>query len=180
MRYLDERIESTGFDSDNAREDLPDFRELIRRGESLSEVFSALTKHLREKFNIDKGVLVLRQEQSAKLAAVSTWENGVCRDGLALGLPKETSLFEQVVRQGDVYTENFCGGFSGNFFERKLLLDEDSRSFVLQPLKSDGQVVGLLGFSSQTPTAFAMFEEGTLEPIAEEFASAIRVGKHRL
>ncbi len=180
MSSIEERPSNGGFTDENSKNGDLNLTELVNRGDSLSEIFFALTSHLRETFEINKGVLILRQEQPTKLAAVSTWKNGLGRDGLALSLPCDSSLFEQVAEQGEVYTEHFCGAFSGNFFERKLLLDDNSRSFVLQPLKSDGQVVGLLGYSSESATAFTMFEEGTLDDIAEEFGSVIEAGKYSL
>ncbi|MCK4371845.1 MAG: GAF domain-containing protein, partial [candidate division Zixibacteria bacterium] len=97
----------------------------------------------------------------------------IARDGLRLNLPVDASLFEKVAEQGHIYTEDFCESFSGNFFERKLLLDDDSRSFVLQPLKSDGRVLGLLGYSSRKPMAFVTFEEGALDDICNRLGSII-------
>jgi len=139
----------------------------------LSEAFQTLTDCLHKVYNIDKGVLVLRHNEGRQLAAVSTWHRGSARDGLRLNLPVEASLFEKVAEQGHVYTEDFCDSFSGNFFERKLLLDDDSRSFVLQPLKCDGRVLGLLGYSSREPMAFVTFEEGALDGICDRLGSII-------
>ena len=149
------------------------FDALVNNHRDLSEQFFELTHQLRRKFEISKGVLVLRQERPIRLAAVSTWKNGLERDGLMINLPDDSSLFEKVAEQGQVYTENFCESFAGNFFERKLLLDDTSCSFLVQPLKSNGHVVGLLGYSSENPMAFAVCEEGVLEEEAQRFASAI-------
>ena len=113
-----------------------------------SELFFELTRQLKSRFNINRGVLLLRVPSEESLAAISTWHNGQTREGLAIKLPTESSLFTHVADDGEVYTENFCASFSGNFFEKKLLLDDSSRSFVLQPLKHDGEVIGLLGFLS--------------------------------
>jgi len=139
----------------------------------LSQTFVGLTRRLRQQYPIDKGVLVLRQNDGERLSAISTWHDGAVRDGLKLKLPTETSLFEKVAEHGTVYTEECCGVFSGNFFERKLLLDDDSRCFVVQPLKSEGRVLGLLGYSSRHETAFAMFEEGALDSVADKFGELI-------
>lgn len=139
----------------------------------LAELFLSLTRRLCERFEINRGVLVLRRRDSHRLAAYSTWNNGHTREGLTINLPEDPSLFEKVAESGQVYTENFCDTFTGNFFERKLLLDSDSRSFVLQPLKSEGQVVGLIGYSSEQPTAFTMFEEGLLEKMANRFGAIV-------
>jgi len=153
---------------------LSDFRSSLNGDTGPSGAFFELTKRLASRFSINKAVLLLRADAEAPFAAVSTWNNGQIREGLSIRLPSESSLFEIVAGQGSVYTENFCNGFSGNFFERKLLLEDDSRSFVIQPLKHDGNVIGLLGFSSGEPTAFTMFEEGMVEPIFNEFAQIIR------
>jgi transcriptional regulator with GAF, ATPase, and Fis domain len=139
-----------------------------------SELFFQLTRRLRSQFNINKGVLLLRSGAGAPLAAISTWHNGQTREGLAIKLPSESSLFEKVAKQGQVYTDNFCGSFTGNFFEKKLLLEDNSRSFVLQPIKHGAEVIGLLGFSSEQPTAFTLFEEGELDQIVSDFAAIIR------
>lgn len=150
-----------------------DFEGLQSQGADLAQMFSRLTKELSRTYAINKGVLVVRRDDTQNLAAVSTWDNGNTRDGLTVNLPPDSSLFEKVAEHGQVYTEEFCDAFSGNFFERKLLLGDDSRSFVVQPLKNDGQVVGLIGYSSEEPTAFAMFDEGAVDQVAQEFASVI-------
>jgi hypothetical protein len=153
---------------------LSDFRSTLNGDTGPSDAFFELTNRLASRFNISKAVLLLRPHTEAPFAAVSTWKKGQIREGLSIKLPSESSLFEIVAGHGDVYTENFCNGFSGNFFERKLLLEDDSRSFVIQPLKHEGAVIGLLGFSSEEPTAFTMFEEGVVEPVFAEFAGIIR------
>ncbi len=138
-----------------------------------SDIFLALTRQLSEHFEINRGVLVLRDPGAESFSAVSTWHNGNTRDGLSIRLPSESSLFEHVAEDGRVYTEDFCGSFSGNFFERKLLIDDSSRSFVLQPIKFEGEVIGLLGFSSEESIAFSLFEEGAMDEITAEFAQIV-------
>ncbi len=156
----------------------PTRRKIARDMSHLSQTFFELTARLQDQFEIDKGVLVLRQEEPRQLAAVSTWSGGLGRDGLAVNLPPEASLFEKVAEQGRPYTENFCEAFSGNFFERKLLLEDDSRSFVVLPLKCQGRVVGLLAYSSHSPTAFTLFEEDILGEIADQLGTAIAADRH--
>ena len=157
----------------SAGDDIPEDHCWLRKDDQLSESFFALTKYLRNKYAIDKGVLVLIDDGGNRLSAISTWHDGQARDGLSLNLPTESSLFEKVIEHGQVYTEDFCESFSGNFFERKLLLDDDSRSFVMQPLKSEGRVIGLIGYSSRQPTAFAVCDEGSLDEIAAMFGAMI-------
>ncbi|MFH2049873.1 MAG: GAF domain-containing protein [bacterium] len=139
----------------------------------ITQSFSNLTDELNNEIEINKGVLVIRMQDTNELAAISTWNNGVLRDGLRVTLPGKSSLFEKVAEDGSVYTEDFCSSFSGNFFERKLLLDDNSRSFMVFPLKTEGKVVGILAYSSEEPIAFAVFEEGKFRNRAEKFATEI-------
>jgi GAF domain-containing protein len=150
-----------------------DTARLFDREVSISEAFAEFTRALGEHFDINRGVLILREPDTEMLSAVSTWREGVLVDGLMINLPKDSSLFEKISDNGCCYTEQYCGTFSGNFFERKLLLDENSQSFAVQPLKYRGEVIGLIGFSSETPTAFAMFEEGVVEDLARKFAEVV-------
>lgn len=143
-----------------------------------SEVFFELTRRLSSRFYISRGVLVLSSDGGKSLAAVSTWNDGQTRDGLYIKLPSDSSLFEQVTTHGRIYTEDFCENFSGNFFERKLLIDDESKSFLLQPLKHEGEILGLIGYSSDEPTAFAVFEEGAVDELIADFIELIR-GKIR-
>ena len=137
-----------------------------------SEMFFEIIDFLKERYTLNKSVLIIKNENTV-LSAISTWSYGVRQDGLTLNLPHQELLFERVLDDGRLYAEFFIGSFSGNFFERKLLLDEESRSFALQPLKSDGKVVGLVGFSSKNPTAFALMEEGDSSDIFNLFAERL-------
>jgi GAF domain-containing protein len=140
---------------------------------NLSDVFAELTRAIQRRYAIEKGVLVLRQEETNHLAAIATWEKGSVRTGLALTLPIESSLFEKVARSGQVYGNLPASSFEGNFFEQKLLMNPSSASFILQPLTVRGQVVGLIGFSSQRPEAFSDFVDGMLDGIAAQLAAMV-------
>jgi hypothetical protein len=107
------------------------------------------------------------------LSAISTWSDGQRNDGLALNLPHTKSLFEKVMEHGRLYTEGYSESFSGNFFEKKLLLDDNTKSFALHPLNCDGKIIGLIGLSSKNPGAFAMLEEGDAADIIGRFAELI-------
>ncbi len=143
-----------------------------RPSPSLSEQFSTLTKKLSRHLPIKKAVLVYRESQSNQLAAVATWCGGERRT-LSLRLPRESSLFAQVAEDGRDYAENFCACFSGNALERRLLLDEDSSAFMLHPVKCEGEVVGLMGFSSDDPSAFATCDDCYFDTLTTDLAVRI-------
>ncbi len=159
----------------NFESDIPD-------DANISDIFCELTRRLEIKFDINKGVLVIRNKSENSFLAISTWNNGEFLDGLAISLPTEPSLFEQVAADGQVYSDSYAGMFSGNFFEKKLLLDNNSRSYMLHPLKHEGEIIGMIGYSSEEDLAFSVFEEGILVDITSKFAKIINDKKfdHRL
>jgi transcriptional regulator with GAF, ATPase, and Fis domain len=140
---------------------------------SISGCFLDLTRQLQDKFEISRGLLLVREKGSTQFVAVSTWSKCKTRKNLTLRVPGVSSLFEKVAESGQVYSESFCDLFSGNSFERNLLLSPEAQSFVLQPLKFEGEVVGLIGYSSNSSCAFATFEEGLLTGIADQFAQLV-------
>ncbi|MBN1213369.1 MAG: GAF domain-containing protein [candidate division Zixibacteria bacterium] len=139
----------------------------------LSDIFIGLTRRLQDFYTIKKGVLILNEPVATRFIATATWNNGKSRKNLSVKIPGTSSLFEKIAEFGRIYTDNFCHFFDGNAFERNLLLDGETQSFAVQPLKYEAEVVGLLGFSSDRPMAFATFEEGLLENIARQFARRI-------
>ncbi|MDF1543955.1 MAG: hypothetical protein P1R58_02500 [bacterium] len=110
--------------------------------------FEQLARRLSDQHQVNRGVMVIRNDSSNDLGVVSVWDESGIKSGLTLTLPSENSLFHQVVRDGRRYTLGNLNNFSGNFFERKLLLEEATSSMLLIPLTSREQVVGLIGFSS--------------------------------
>ncbi|MEK7774455.1 MAG: GAF domain-containing protein [Candidatus Zixiibacteriota bacterium] len=165
--------------SHDAVSDSPDSQR-ISTEPTLTEEFTRLTQRLRRKLAVDKCILVLKRPAEDRLAAVASWNHGELSDGLAINLPHDNSLFEKVTEDGGLYTENFCGSFSGNFFERKLLIDAESRSFALQPLRHDGHLVGLVGMSSEEPMAFTLLDEGELDDILTQFAISCDRERHSI
>ena len=137
------------------------------------ETFLQFTKSLETEYDIRKGLLALRDTDHVRFLIVATFNQRKVRKNLSLKLPLTSSLFEKVAEHGRIHTESFTELFDGNSIERRLLLDDSSRSFMLRPLKHEGQVFALLGYSSENPDAFVMFEEGLLDPIIDRFAAAI-------
>ena len=114
----------------------------------MTDLFNEHIKNIQEEIPINKAVLLLNHNHTGVLAAISTWDNGHLHNGLSIKLPSESSLFEKVVLTGKSYQSKNCSEFEGNFFEKKLLLNEQSNSFLLQPLKVNNQVIALIGYSS--------------------------------
>ncbi len=146
---------------------------VLQTQESPQKIFSELTNILQRKYDIRKGMLALRHGDQTQFLAVATWNRGKSKKNLSLRLPTRASLFEKVAEHGQIYSETFAELFDGNLIEKHLLLDDETQSFVLRPLKHEAQVVALLGYSSDNPNAFVTFEEGFPDPFIERFAALI-------
>ena len=151
--------------------------ELGEKGKGkVEEIFHDLIRRLRVRFPIDRAVLILGNRTQTEYHATAEFENGRCRKNLSIRLPGESSLIRQVAEGGCLYTESFCAFFSGNELEKKLLMDAKAQAFALVPLKSEGRVVGLIGFSSHDPHAFSLFEEGVLGNACEMLGRQVAAG----
>jgi hypothetical protein len=165
------RYFGTPFGSDAANHDSEYWNQLEQYLSGLNDpdsIFFSLTNELARKFTVHKGLLAIVNGPGMRLIAVSTWNSGRERKHLTLRLPS---------RQREPYTENFCKVFSGNRFERNLLFDENSESYLLQPLKRDYQVVGIMGFSSSCSTAFVSIDEPAFDRISNILAGKLPLPK---
>lgn len=138
-----------------------------------ASLFMRYTRLLQRKYPLTKGLLVAREENGTRFVATATFSEKHTRANLSLKLPTSSSLFEKVAEGGLLYSENCCDFFSGNRFERNLLLDWDSSSFVIIPLRHDGETIGILGYSSNEPDAFATFENDLTDRVRDLLASAV-------
>jgi transcriptional regulator with GAF, ATPase, and Fis domain len=141
----------------------------------LAAEFAGLAGKLLRVFSVSRGMLAIRDEEEGALTITATWRAGGETRSVKLRLPRASSLFERVVQDGRMFSENYCGCFSGNSFERRILLDDDSRSYVLQPLKQEGSVIGVLGFSSENPDTFAVADD-LMEKLAAAISARVRDG----
>ena len=133
--------------------------------------FSEFSRLLENIFDIRKGFLALREEDQTRFLAVASWRTGGERRSLSLRLPQTASLFEKVAETGQISSETFSEFFDGNRIERSLLFGDGTVSFMLKPLKHDARVVGIVGYSSDHPEAFAVVEDGRLDPVFDRLAA---------
>jgi hypothetical protein len=130
------------------------------------DAFTNFSRLLETRFEIKKGFLALREGDQTRFLAVASWKKDKVRKKLSLTLPNTSSLFEKVA-------ENFATLFDGNFIERQLLLDDTTESFMLRPLKHEGRVVGLIGYSSEVPDAFVTIQEGYIDAAFESLGDCL-------
>lgn len=150
-----------------------DLGKLFPNATGTDELFLGITRLLQRYLPIRKGLLALAGDDQTRYVVTTTWNDGRSRQNLSLWLPGPSSLIAMVAEDGRCYTQEFCELFSGSLFERNLLLDADSQSFVLHPLRTAGTTVGVIGYSSDEPSAFVDAGDRFLRQIAEQLAERI-------
>lgn len=139
------------------------FMALFIKQKNINKLFFAIAKKLNRLFDITSAVLVVRSIQNGHLKVIAIKKENYSREGLALTLPDRDSLLYRVFRKASLHIENITGSFSGNFIEKKLLLDEGARILAICPITSNESVSGLLCLASPSPAAFDLFEQGVLD-----------------
>ena len=164
---------SYGTDSSPARRALAELRQSLEGAIDPRAAFAQFSRLLKRFLDIRKGFLALREGDQTRFLAIASWKDDGTQRTLSLRLPQAASFFEKVAEHGQLYSESITQFFDGNTVERRLLFDEDTASFMLRPLKHDGQLVGLLGYSSDVPEAFVTVESGQLDPAFEQLAAVL-------
>jgi hypothetical protein len=136
-------------------------------------MFFEFTRILEQGFAIRKGLLALREASQTRFLAAASWGVRKGRRNLSLRLPGVSSLFEKVAEDGRGYMDSLPESFDGRHLERRLLLDDDTQSFILRPIKFEGRVVALLGYSSDRVDAFAALEDSVLDKVIESLGRMI-------
>ena len=153
---------------------------LFRKQKNVYKLFFSITKKLHKLFSISTAVLVVRSTRDGHLKVIAIKRPTYSREGLALTLPEKDSLFYSVLRNPAIYTENFSPGFDGNFIERKLMLDDRTKSLAICPIITNGVVAGLVCFTSPAVYAFQSFQEGFLDPVLKQFGAVLGEEERRL
>lgn len=159
---------------------LKSFGSLFKNHKSVHELFFSLIKKLNKFFSLSKAILVVHSAKDNTLKVIAMKGRRRSWQGLALSLPEKDSLLYKIFRGKKIYSQNYPDVFGGNFIEKKLLLDTDTCSIVICPIKSNGSIHGLLCLTSPMLYAFGMFEEGFLEGVLERFSGFIEKEIDRL
>ena len=146
------------------------------------DLFLNIIKKLESKFSIDRALLAILEADGTRFIATTTFSKEKTRRNLSLRIPTVSSLFKKVAEGGLAFSEECVLFFSGNRFERNLLIDDDTESYILLPLKHDGQIIAIVGLSSHEQSAFTAFEhtrfEKSVSSLVESISSIQTVAGH--
>ena len=149
------------------------FEAVFRKTDDIYKLFFLLTKKLSKFFSISRASLIVHSKLDGKLKAIAMKGDKGAHEGLALTLPEQNSLLYNILESGVPYIENYPQQFPGNFIEEKILIDSDTRSLAVLPIKDNGTLGGLICFASPVPYAFTMLEDGLLDDLMEKFGPVL-------
>lgn len=150
-----------------------EFEQALDEPVDVATLFVDLSGELELRYDIRKGFIALRDGEFTRFLAIARFKAGGTCKKLSLKLPADDSLFERVAEDGSPFSDNYAELFDGNHIEKRLLIDDDTVSYLLRPLKYDGTVVGLIGYSSDQPGTFVTLEEGEFDPFFDLLGAII-------
>ena len=146
----------------------------------IPDYFVDMIRRLQDVLPIGRAFLAVRETTGTRLVATATFGERKVRKNLNLKIPAISSLFQKVSEGGVAFTDNCSHFFSGNNLERNLLLDRSSQAYALIPLKHEGTTIGMLGMSSENPSAFSLIDEGLLDGVVSQLAQRVVSATPRL
>ncbi len=148
------------------------FDSILGRARNINKLFFSFTKKLNRFLPISRAALVLYSKRDGHLKVIALKAESA-REGLALSLPKKNSLFYRVFDSRSIYTADYPFYFSGNFVERKILIDQDSKSILVTPLMTGGKIYGLICLASPQEAAFRFYDHSIMERIFRKLGLAV-------
>ena len=139
----------------------------------LNDLLTKLIRKMMRFFPIDKATITFYDARDEMLRVSQVYENGSIKRGLRLNFPVRNSLMYQVLMHGYPVVDNFPEKLSSNVIERKILLNNMTRSVLVVPLIYDGIKMGLLSLTSQKEYAFGLYLEGVCEGMVEDFGKQL-------
>lgn len=148
------------------------FDSVVGRSQNINKLFFSFIKKFNRHLPISRAALILHSAKDDTLKMIALKAERA-REGLTLTLPKENSLLYRVFRTNAIYTADYPFYFSGNFFERKILIDLETKSVLITPILTGGNNFGLVCLTSPQESAFKEYDEYTMERVFGKLALAV-------
>jgi len=148
------------------------FDSILGKAHNINKLFFSFLKKFNRYLPVNRAALVIHSGRDKTLKVIAL-KGETAREGLALTLPAENSLLHRVYNSRAVYIANQPFYFSGNFIERKILLNPETKAVMVAPLFDGGNIFGLICISSQREGAFEGCDQGILDKVFGKLGIAI-------
>jgi len=148
------------------------FDSILGRARNINKLFFSFTKKLNRFLPISRAALVIHSQRDKNLKVIALKAESA-REGLALSLPSENSLFYRVFNSRSIYTADYPFNFSGNFVERKIMVGPDTKSILVTPLMTGGNIYGLICLASPQEAAFRYYDHSIMERVFRKLGLAV-------
>jgi len=148
------------------------FDSILGKARNINKLFFSFTKKLNRFLPISRAALVIYSERDRNLKVIALKADST-REGLALSLPRDNSLFYRVFESRAIYTADSPFYFSGNFVERKILVSRETKSILVTPLTTGGKAYGLICLASPRESAFRFYDHSIMEKVFRKLGIAV-------
>ena len=145
---------------------------IIGKARNINRLFFSFIKKLNRFLPINRAALVIYSNRD-KVLKVIALKGETAREGLALTLPAGNSLLGRVYNSRATYIADTPFFFSGNFFERKVLIGPGTKSVLVTPIITGGKAYGLICLSSTKEFAFENYDSSILDRIFRKLGIAV-------
>ncbi|MCP4567823.1 MAG: hypothetical protein GY841_09625 [FCB group bacterium] len=135
--------------------------------------FHQLIEKLGRFFVIDKASLAFYDDNAKRLRVTHMYDNRSLKTGLTLNFPTKGSMLYQVLAQGFPVADNYPDHISAGIIEKKILLNNATRSVLMVPLLLDSTKLGLLSLASSNENVFGLYLEGVGVGMVEQFVGLL-------
>jgi hypothetical protein len=133
-------------------------KKVINSSYTRYELFMKLCAKLDKFFAINRASLAFydKYDDLMKISHIKVGKE--YKNGVQINIMASKTLMKRVLDDGNIYVRNFFQFIDGIELEKKILLDNSSRSMALIPLIWEDEKIGTFNLTSKSYLAFSLLE----------------------
>lgn len=133
-------------------------KKVINSSYTRYELFMKLCSKLDKFFAINRASLAIYDEFDDLMKISHIKIDKDYKNGVQINILAPETLMKRVLDDGNIYVRNFFQYIDGLELEKKILLDDSSKSLAIIPLIWEGEKVGTFNLTSKSYLAFSLLE----------------------
>lgn len=133
-------------------------KKVINSSYTRYELFMKLCAKLDKFFAINRASLAIYDEYNDQMKISHMKVGKEYKNGVLINIMASKTLMKRVLDDGNIYVRNFFQFIDGLELEKKILLDNSSRSLAIIPLIWEGEKIGTFNLTSKSYLAFSLLE----------------------
>ncbi|MBD3217437.1 MAG: hypothetical protein GF310_04115 [candidate division Zixibacteria bacterium] len=133
-------------------------KKVINSSYTQYELFMKLCSKLDKFFAINRASLALYDEENEMMSITHIQIKNEFKNGVHLNVVADKTLMKKVMDSGHIYVRDYSETIEAIELEKKILIDEDSKSLAIIPLTHGSKKIGTLNISSSSYHAFSILQ----------------------